>query len=68
MKRLYYTYHNPDPKSEDPECDRYGTLYHDRPKPQKRQACPECWSMMSGRCDSCGRNIFGNNEYMDWEY
>ena len=36
-------------------------------KPSKRDACKECWNMMSGRCDSCGRNIFGNEEKMDWE-
>ena len=52
--------------SGDPDCDRYGNLYRTT-KPQKRQACPECWNMMSGRCDDCGRNIFGDNEYMDWE-
>ena len=67
MPRNNYSYHNPDPKSGDPECDRDGNLYHDRPKPPKRQACKECWSMVSGRCDNCGRNIFGNSEYKDWE-
>ena len=63
-----YSYHNPDPKSGDPECDSDGYLYTDRPpKHQKRKACQQCSTMLSGRCDSCGRNIFGNDEYMDWD-
>lgn len=63
-----YGYHRPDPKSGDPQCDRHGNLYPDNPPRHKKvQACKSCWSMVSGRCGDCGRNIFGNDEYMDWE-
>ena len=38
-----YSYHNPGPKSGDPECNSDGYLYIDRPpKRQKRKACQEC--------------------------
>ncbi len=68
MKKKQYGYYNPDPKSGDPQCDRDGNLYPDNPpRHQKRQACKECWAMVSGRCALCGRNIFGKTEYMDWE-
>ena len=51
---------------EDPECDNQGNLYQIKPKP-KCNPCKECWNMTSGRCNNCGRNIFGDSEYMDWE-
>ena len=53
--------------SGNPECDRHGRLYRPKPK-QKREACPECATLLSGRCDTCGRNVCRDgNEYMDWE-
>ena len=66
--RKSYDYYNKDPKSGDPQCDRDGHLYPNNPPRYKKvQACKHCSTMMQGRCDDCGRNIFGNNEYSDWE-
>ena len=63
-----YDHHNKDPHSGDPECDRNGYLYHNNPpRHQTRRSCKECENMLSGRCGTCGRNIFGKSEYMDHE-
>ena len=63
-----YDYYNKDPKSGDPQCDREGYLYYNNPPRHKKvQACKHCSTMLTGRCGDCGRNIFGNDEYMDHE-